>query len=196
LDRELSSQGFVVVPGLVGRRLTELLYQMLLIRKCRDEGRRDDQVPQALSFWGDSTLDAFLVTMLADVERVSSCRLIPTYCYARLYARGDQLRRHTDREACEVVATVHLGHDGCEPPPICFAPDHAVRQQPGDAVVFRGDRLEHWRTAFAGRSFGQLFANYVRADGPNRALAFDGRSRQFPADVVGQAAVEHTGGAG
>jgi len=195
VDAALSSQGFVVVPRFIDPRLARTLYNLLLIREYRGEGKKDDQVPRALSFWGDSTLDAFLVTVMPDVEQVSGCELLPTYCYARLYLGGDELKPHRDRQSCEVVATVHLGSTGGEPPPVRFAPDHAVHQRPGDAVIFRGNRLEHWRAPFTGSNFGQLFVNYVRADGPNRALAFDGRHRVFPAAVLGSAAVEQIGSA-
>jgi hypothetical protein len=191
VNAAMSSKGFVVMPGFVEPRLAKTLYNLLLIREYRGEGKKDQQVPRALSFWGDSTLDAFLVTIMPEVEHAAGCELLPTYCYARLYVAGDELKRHRDRQACEVVATVHLGHAGDEPPPpVRFAPDHAVHQRPGDAVIFRGDQLDHWRDPFAGTNFGQLFVNYVRADGPNRGLAFDGRRGMFPPSVLGPVIVE------
>jgi hypothetical protein len=184
----LSASGHVVVRDFIGDRMARTLYNMLLLRECRGEFKRDDQVPEALSFWGDSTLDALLVSLLADVEQVAGCPLLPTYCYARLYHHGDSLARHRDRDACEVAATIHLGYDGAQPPPICFAPDHAVPQQPGDAVVYLGREVEHWRDTFLGTNFGQLFVNYVRADGPRRDLAYDGRRGLFPPALVGDEA--------
>jgi hypothetical protein len=183
----LLANSHVVVRNFIDRRLAKTLYNLLLIREFRGEFKRDDQVPRALSFWGCSTLDAFLVSLLPDVEEVAGCSLLPTYCYARLYLHGDVLNRHSDREACEIAATIHVGHSGMEPPPICFAPDHSVSQQPGDAVVYLGDKLDHWRDTFMGTNFGQVFVNYVRADGPHRHLAFDGRHRMFPPAVLGPA---------
>ena len=180
LSSSLSTNGHVVVGHLVDRHLAATLYTMLLLRQFRGEFKRDDQVPQALSFWGDSTLDAVLLALLPVIEEVSGCKLLPTYSYARLYQYGDSLHRHRDRAACEIAVTIHLGHGDSEPPPICFAPDLAVRQEPGDAVVYFGDQVEHWRDTFYGTNFGQLFLNYVRADGARRHLAFDGRHGMFP----------------
>src|SRR3954463_11181131 len=101
---------------------------MLRLRQPRNEGERDDHIPTALSFWGDSTLDALHLTVLPEAEAVVGESLLPTYCYARLYVHGDKLRRHHDREACEIVVSIHLGHCGAAPPPICFASGQVVDQ--------------------------------------------------------------------
>lgn len=179
----LERDGLVVVEGLLDPRLAGILHTLLVLRHWRGEYRRDDQVPEAGSHWGDCTLDALLLGLRADIERCSGCALLPTYAYARLYLRGQALARHRDRDACEVAATIHLGARGAVPP-IRFAPpgraECAVRQRPGDAVVYLGDRVEHWREPFEGEYFAQLFLNYVRADGERLARLFDGRDDAFP----------------
>jgi hypothetical protein len=180
----LSATGVVVVPAFIEQRLARMLYTTLLLRQHRGEGKRDDHVPTATSFWGDSTLDAFHLTVLPAVAEVAGGPLLPTYCYARIYARGDTLHRHHDREACELVASVHLGHRGTPPPPICFATGQVVAQRPGDAVVFHGAAIDHWRDTFLGDNFGQIFMNFVRADGAYRGWALDRRLQAFPPDLV------------
>jgi hypothetical protein len=174
----------MVVPRFIDRRLARMLYTMLLLRRHRGEGRRDDHMPTALSFWGDTTLDAFHLTVLPEVEAVVAGPLLPTYCYARLYSHGDVLHRHFDREACEIVLSVNLGYHGTAPPPICFDTGDAVTQEPGDAVVFHGAEIGHWRDVFLGEDFGQIFMNFVRADGPHRGEALDGRHAAFPPVLV------------
>jgi hypothetical protein len=185
----LADQGYVTVDGFVDRRLASIVHTTLRLRQWRGEVKHDDQVPTALSHWGDPLLDALLVELGPDVERAAGSTLLPTYAYARLYLTGDALARHRDRAACEVAVTVHLGHTGTAPPPICLAapdaapgspPTVAVHQRPGDAVVYLGDRVEHWRDPFTGTDFGQLFLNYVRADGTRTGHRHDGRSDAFP----------------
>jgi hypothetical protein len=176
----LIHDGYLVIEGFMDRRLARILYDVLLLRQWRHESKRDGQVPDAYSYWGDSTLDAVLISLQPDLEAAAGCALLPTYSYARLYQNGNSLARHRDREACEIAATIHLGYSGMGPPPIRFAPDVAVTQQPGDAVIYLGDKLEHWRDAFAGVNFGQLFLNYVRADGARRGYVYDGRLDAFP----------------
>jgi hypothetical protein len=184
MGTSLSTTGVEVLPGFIDQRLARMLYVMLLLRRHRGEAKRDDHVPTALSFWGDSTLDAFHLSVLPTVEAVAAGPLVPTYCYARLYGHGDTLHRHNDREACEIVASIQLGHHGTAPPPICFATGHVVEQQPGDAVIFHGQRIDHWRDTFLGEDFGQVFMNFVRADGTHRDQALDGRLRAFPDGLV------------
>lgn len=181
----LAATGHTVVGQFVDLKLARTLHAMLQLRQVRGEAKRDGQVPGASSFWGDSTLDALLLAVRPDVEAVAGGPLLPTYCYARLYVQGDALERHSDRDACEVVASIHLGSRGKAPPPIRFAPDIEVHQRPGDAVVFLGSRVEHWREPFQGSDFGQVLLNYVRADGAYRNHAFDGRQQQFASWMVG-----------
>jgi len=180
MNPHLSEHAYVVVEDFLDRRLARILYDVLLLREWRGETRSDDQVANAHSFWGDSTLDALLVGLMPDVEEASGCPLLPTYSYARLYLAGNSLARHRDRQACEIAVTIHLGHTGGAPPPICFEPDVAVTQRPGDAVIYFGDRIDHWREPFTGARFGQVFLNYVRADGDRRHHAHDGRQNAFP----------------
>lgn len=179
----LAPTGYLVAERLIDTRLATALYLMFHLRRHRGETKQDDQVRGAGSFWGDSTLDALLIALLPDVERVAGERLVPTYCYGRLYERGDVLRPHRDRAAAEVVANIHLGYRGGPPPPLVFGSAGAataVELRPGDAVVFLGTELEHWREPYQGEDFGQLLLNYVRAGGPHRACEWDGRADQFP----------------
>jgi hypothetical protein len=184
MPSSLSASDVVVVPKFVDARLAHMLHTMLLLRQHRGEAKRDDHMPTALSFWGDTTLDAFHLAVLDQVEAVANGPLFPTYCYARLYGYGDTLLRHHDREACEVVTTIHLGSRGAQPPPICFATGDQIQQQPGDAVVFHGAKVDHWRERFEGQEFGQVFMNFVRADGPHSNQALDGRYQAFPPGIV------------
>jgi hypothetical protein len=180
MDSELARRRFIVVPRLVDEQLARTLYGMLLLRSWRAEVKYDRQAPAAESHWGDATLDAALLALQPWIEQVSACLLLPTYSYARLYFRGDALERHRDRPACQVAATIHLGCSGGPSPPIWFEPDVAVDQRPGDAVVYLGDSIDHWREPFEGENFGQLFLNYVFADGERSGLVHDGRRDAFP----------------
>jgi hypothetical protein len=179
---------YLLIERFIDTRLARVLFGILQLRRWRGESRRDDQVPSAHSHWGDSTLDALLLGLSSSVESAIGWRLLPTYAYARLYVEGDLLPRHRDRHECEVAVTIHLGHIGhLIPPPIHFAPagqpEVAVRQGTGDAVIYCGDSVEHWRERFEGQYFGQLFLNYVRADGLRRMRIYDGRHTAFPPDI-------------
>jgi hypothetical protein len=190
----LTEKRYLVVEALIDARLARILYGALLLRHWRGEFKRDAQVPDAQSHWGDSTLDAVLLGLQPDIERACGCALLPTYAYARLYLAGNALPRHRDRAACEVAATIHLGSSGHEPPPIRFAPDVAITQRPGDAVVYLGDRIDHWRDPFEGIDSGQVFLNYVFADGARQHLIHDGRRDAFPPSLSPASARTRTPG--
>lgn len=177
---DLSQHQHVVIRRLIDERLARVLYNVLLLRSWRGEAKHDGQAPAADSHWGDCTLDAMLIVLQHEIERVCGCALLPTYAYARLYWYGDSLPRHRDRAACQVAASIHLGASGGGAPTIWFSPDVAVAQRAGDAVIYLGDRIEHWREPFRGENFGQLFLNYVFAEGERRDLIHDGRRAAFP----------------
>lgn len=101
-------------------------------------------------------------------------KLYPTYSYARWYQRGAELKPHVDNESCEISVTLNLGGDTW--PIYMTAPSGEICEivlTPGDAVVYRGMRSEHWREKFAGTECIQVFLHYVRIDGPNVNHAFD-----------------------
>ena len=180
MNRQLAEHGLLVARSLIDSATAAWLYDLLLLRAWRGEAQHDDQVPSAFSFWGDATLDSLLVRMTGELGRLAGRALLPTYAYARVYRRGDGLPRHRDRAACQLAATIHLGSSGVPPPPIRFAPAVSVEQKRGDAVIYLGDKVEHWREPFAGEAFGQLFLNYVFADGDRAGLVFDERKGAFP----------------
>jgi hypothetical protein len=51
----------------------------------------------------------------------------------------------------------------------------AVALQPGDAVLYRGMELEHWREPYEGVRAAQVFLHYVDRDGPCAEEKFDRR---------------------
>jgi hypothetical protein len=105
-------------------------------------------------------------------------KLLPTYAYARVYKNGAELKKHTDRPACEISVTLHLGSDGSSWPLGFTKPDGSTvfkDLKPGQAVIYCGCISEHWREGtFAGQEYGQVFLHYVRSAGRYVNHCFDG----------------------
>ena len=57
----------------------------------------DQQVPNTYSHYADQVMETLLVKMLPVMAKETGLNLIPTYSYARIYKKGDILRRHKDR---------------------------------------------------------------------------------------------------
>ena len=55
-------------------------------------------------------LATFLWGLTPQIETLTGCRLLPTYCYFRTYQQGDVCRVHTDRPACEHSLSLTLGY--------------------------------------------------------------------------------------
>ncbi|MEO7351953.1 MAG: hypothetical protein ABIR34_08600 [Marmoricola sp.] len=51
-------------------------------------------------------------------------------------------------------------------------------------MIFHGAAIDHWRDTFLGDDFGQIFMNFVRADGAHRSQALHGRHQSFPRALV------------
>jgi alkylated DNA repair dioxygenase AlkB len=114
------------------------------------------------------------------MSSVTKLDLIPTYSYARIYKHGDVLHRHKDRPSCEISATLNLGGDEW---PLFLDPTGEIGNEgvqvnlkPGDALIYKGTIVEHWREPFAGYECGQVFFHYNDKNGPfKESNIYDGR---------------------
>lgn len=145
----------------------------------------------AFNAWGryaDSIGEVLLAQSLPAIEAATGLGLFPAYSYLRIYCEGAVLPRHTDRPSCEISVTLTLGGDAPAAWPIWVEAQEgarAVSLPPGDALVYRGALLTHWRERFDGHFWVQLFLHYVRRDGDFADCRFDGRERLGPV-VPGQ----------
>ena len=133
--------------------------------------RSDEQCPLSESIYGSKKFDALLNGLLPYFEAATGKQLYPTYSYARLYKPGEVLEVHTDRESCEISATITLGFDGDVWP--IYMGDGMDKSNPssismnvGDAVLYYGGIKHHWREKYVeGKWQTQVFLHYVDALG-------------------------------
>ena len=71
----------------------------------------DEQIPNTYSHYADQVMETLLVKMLPVMSKETGLNLLPTYSYARIYKKGDELKRHKDRPSCEISTTLNLGGD-------------------------------------------------------------------------------------
>ena len=135
-------------------------------------GWEDPQIPNTYSCYGDFAMETLMVKMLPVMKKQTGLNLIPTYSYARVYKKGDELKKHKDRPSCEISTTLNLGGD----PWSIFVEGTEVSLEVGDMLVYSGCELEHWREPFEGDICGQVFLHYNHVDGPfSDKNKFDGR---------------------
>ena len=113
---------------LAHRRLSVMLDDIDFCKKYPNEkipptlyGTFDD--PQALgdlSRYGDLIFDTLLLGKTEQLEQITETGLIPQYSYYRLYTKNAELKKHKDRESCEISLTMCLGYDAETSWPIWF----------------------------------------------------------------------------
>ena len=138
------------------------------------------QVPNTYAHYGSIGMDTLLLKCQPSMEKATGLKLYPAYTYARIYKKGDELKRHKDRFSCEISTTMNLGGDDW---PIYLEPSGEenkkgikVDLKPGDMLVYRGCDLEHWRNKFKGKECVQVFLHYNDRNTPGaKDNMFDGR---------------------
>jgi len=170
--------GFVVLSNALSedqcKQLVEHMFNLF------NEGKlvKDDQCPLSDSIYGDPVFDNLLLEFAEPIGKTLNKKLLPTYTYCRIYRTGEILKKHKDRPACEISATVTLGFDAKHLWKIFFdeQKEIAVDLNVGEMAVYAGCDILHWRPAFKGNWHVQVFFHYVDANGPHAHHAKDGRT--------------------
>ena len=184
---------FIYDYFLLKRNAVSFLYKNNYINQCPILGTWDDtQIPNTYSHYADMVMETLLIKILPLMKKHTKLKLIPTYSYARIYKKGDKLKKHKDRSSCEISTTLNLGGD---PWPIYLDPTGAdtvidelneihkpicpvgieVNLNPGEMLIYRGCMLEHWRKPFEGEICSQVFLHYNDANGSYKNNLFDNR---------------------
>ena len=97
---------YFIVKKNVAQKIFEKQYVRL---EEQVHGRFNDaQVP--FSLYGDHYLILMLIIKI-ELEKSIGKKLIEMYTYGRVYAKGNELVKHTDRKSCEISLTLNLGGD-------------------------------------------------------------------------------------
>ena len=140
----------------------------------------DDLCPLSKSFSNPIEQSKLLVKTTPRVSEIIGEPVLPTYAYARIYSHNETLVKHTDREACELTVTLNLARC-CEWPLYLDTPNSGiveVIQNPGDALIYSGIKIPHWREQYHGNQHIQVFLHYVREYGPYTWAVFDRERRE------------------
>ena len=105
------------------------------------------------------------------IEKQIGRKLYNTYYYDRFYFPGQELKKHTDRPACEISISVHISTNLEEYWPIFIKTPYVfaesqeytnvkklistgdtmgINLNPGDGVLYKGCERPHWRDKMPG----------------------------------------------
>lgn len=172
----LDENNFCFVDNFVSSGDSDRLNTAFVNAERNGELRQDDpQVPGSSSIYNFLPFLKLLVKKIPHISELVEEDVFPTYCYARIYKHGAVLSPHIDRHACEISATLNIAqsHDW---PIFIRKPSGevvSINIKPGQAMLYKGRVAEHWREAFNGENYSQVFLHYVLADGDCAFSYFD-----------------------
>ena len=185
---------YVVIRNIIPDALTQHLYNYTILKRraCQTMilrgrlapdnwvgGFTSDQVPDAFGCYADFAMETLMQDLQGKIEEITGLKLCPTYTFSRIYTEGDILERHKDRPSCEISSTLCLGYDYSTAPEgyewgmfveksgEVGKEGKEVHLNPGDAIVYRGCEIEHWREEFLGAHQSQVFLHYNDINGPS-----------------------------
>ena len=169
--KSFKDNGYLIIPKILSGELLDFIgiyaYNRARIEGC--EGTENNQVPNTPMFDNDYVMENLSDFLLPKIESAVGMKLLPTYTFFRVYKAGDILKKHKDRPACEVSATMLIGANYSPTWPL-YIEGESIVQEPGDMAVYRGCEVEHWRDPMVDAPEDayhvQLFLHYVDADGP------------------------------
>ena len=188
---------FIIIKNAISKELANFIYNYFLLKrnvaKKLFENRiippnetmwgtwEDTQVINTYSHYADIAMETLLSLIKPVMEKNTKLKLNENYSYARVYKKGDILRRHKDRFSCEISTTLNLGGDSW---PIFLEPSGESNKKgikvdlgSGDMLVYKGNELEHWREEFKGETCAQVFLHYnnIATEGAKENI-YDGRT--------------------
>lgn len=175
LNHDLEKNNYVFVPRLIDPERARRIGSEYDSFSSHNQLCGDDQAPNSRSMYDYKLALELLCELTPELSKASGVTLLPTYSYIRVYQAGDELKKHSDRDSCEVSVTLNLGGD-CDWPIYIERPDGttaSVTMQPGDAMLYLGCRANHWRDPIPGSKCMQVFLHYVDSDGPRAGSYFD-----------------------
>jgi PKHD-type hydroxylase len=156
---------------------TDMCTELAEALKVSPHFKYDAQCDKSRSFRDFPPCNILLGKMTDLFSDVTKVKLKPTYSYARIYFKGSELMKHTDRPSCEYSVTINLSQS--HPWPI-YMDGTPLDLSPGDAVIYMGCDVEHYRDVFEGDEYIQVFLHYVDANGPYKDHVFDTKNMATP----------------
>jgi hypothetical protein len=177
VEGRFSAAKYAVVRGFLSPDVCRLFARYVLLKAETGQMEEPDpRIPDAPRLYGDAFSETLLLEKAPLIEKVVGCALWPSYSYVRLHAHGASMPAHQDRSPSEIGTSINISSD--RPWPLWFRVgdrDVPVTLGIGDAVVYAGRELPHWRESFEGREQVQCMLFYVRKDGECAVHRFDGR---------------------
>jgi hypothetical protein len=179
---EFQQKGYVLVknfldPDSVKTISRYLEYSLKRYPENNQGGTQGDA--SKISWYADPLIETILQNSNEEMQKITGMSLSPSYSFTRVYQKGEELKPHVDRPACEISVTCHIATVG-KPWAIWMqAPGGEPTEytlDPGDACVYKGCEIKHWRNPATDTDINvQMMLHYVDQNGPCAAYKYDKR---------------------
>jgi predicted 2-oxoglutarate/Fe(II)-dependent dioxygenase YbiX len=175
MNQKLLDNNYIIIPNFITSYRANKLKDEFVEYSQKNNLEGDSQIPTSSSDYNYISFLELLCEKTPEVSEILEETVLPTYAYARVYKNGSILKKHSDRDSCEISLTLHLGGDipwliWIKTPE---GEDRSVELKPGDAMMYRGTIAEHWRDEYVGEEYVQVFLHYVKSRGECAYTYFD-----------------------
>jgi predicted 2-oxoglutarate/Fe(II)-dependent dioxygenase YbiX len=175
MNQKLLDNNYIIIPNFISSYRANKLKDEFVEFSQQNNIEGDSQIPTSSSDYNYISFLELLCEKTPEVSEILEETVLPTYTYARVYKTGSTLKKHSDRDSCEISLTLHLGGDS---PWLIWiktpeGEDRSIELKPGDAMMYRGTIAEHWRDEYDGEEYVQVFLHYVRSRGECAYTYFD-----------------------
>ena len=174
---QLKQNNYLFVENFIDVEKANTLYKQFKsdINNYPSHFTKDIQCPNSFAVYNYKPFLEILANKTSYISELIGEPVLPTYSYARLYQKGEVLKKHTDRPSCEISISLNLYKD--KDWDIFFTKPNGEKTSlnigVGQAALYLGVESEHWRDAFEGNEYAQVFLHYVRSNGQHWENVFD-----------------------
>lgn len=176
---EFQQKSCILVKGFIDPQAVQTLSRYMEYAVKNNEYNKLSDRWSKYARYADPLMETVLYNSKEEVEHITGLELDPTYAYARVYVKGDEMPKHTDRPSCEISITVNVATKGELWPIWMQVPGQepiSMVLEPGDAVVYKGCEVPHWREKAVNTDVtAQFMLHYVDKNGPSAGYKFDTR---------------------
>lgn len=166
------TNGFVLIKNFIPRFFSDYLKEVLNTHRINQD---------SLEVYGDPAFDTFALMSGSMLPKIIGKALSPIYTHARIYLNDNDHLPHLDEKKCEHSVTIFLGGNyeslwpiWMQKPEVHKTPQLCALEE-GDAVIYKGSQVHHWRDNFEGTDYFELTLHYVETDGEYKDYIYDTR---------------------
>ena len=170
VNTDFATKGYVKIDNLLSYEDSARLAKAFTFYLEEIGNPMDTQCPLSYCAYNYLPFVELLIRLTPYVSAMTGTSVLPTYSYARRYRTGEVLHQHTDRDSCEISLTITLRKNGDWP---IYMNGESIELGVGDAAMYRGCEIEHWREQLQSDDQVQVFLHYVDARGSRSKHYFD-----------------------